>query len=42
MKLDKIKEPFDIIRKKNNILLDGSNGKYLLQNFYERTMCSVK
>lgn len=32
MKLDKIKEPFDII-KKNNILLDGSNGKYLLQIF---------
>lgn len=32
MKLDKIKEPFNII-KENNILLDGSNGKYLLQIF---------
>jgi 4-hydroxyphenylpyruvate dioxygenase len=32
MKIQKIKEPLDII-KKNNILLDGSNGKYLLQIF---------
>lgn len=32
MNIQKIKEPFDIV-KKNNILLDGSNGKYLLQIF---------
>jgi 4-hydroxyphenylpyruvate dioxygenase len=32
MNLQKINEPYDIVRK-NNILLDGSNGKYLLQIF---------
>lgn len=32
MKIQKIKEPIDIV-KKNNILLDGANGKYLLQIF---------
>lgn len=32
MNLQKIKEPYNIVRK-NNILLDGSNGKYLLQIF---------
>lgn len=32
MRLQKIKEPMDIV-KKNNILLDGSDGKYLLQIF---------
>ncbi len=32
MNIQKINEPFDKI-KKNNILLDGSNGKYLLQIF---------
>ena len=32
MNLQKTNEPYDIVRK-NNILLDGSNGKYLLQIF---------
>ena len=32
MNIQKIKEPYDIV-KKNNILLDGSDGKYLLQIF---------
>ena len=41
MHIEKIKEPFDII-KKNNILLDGSNGKYLLQIFMKEQCVQFK
>lgn len=41
MKIEKIKEPIDII-KKNNILLDGSNGKYLLQIFMKEQSVQLK
>ena len=41
MNLKKIKEPYDIV-KKNNILLDGSNGKYLLQIFMKEQCIQLK
>ncbi|APJ05011.1 VOC family protein [Silvanigrella aquatica] len=41
MKLQKIKEPMEIV-KKNNILLDGSNGKYLLQIFMKEQCVQMK